>query len=72
MRGVRSNEACKGFVLPAAALVRNQANEPIVWIKSGAERFIAAAGPSPARSMRKTVSWSGAGADNRVCARALR
>jgi cobalt-zinc-cadmium efflux system membrane fusion protein len=31
----------KGIVIPAEALVRNPANEFIVWIKSGAERFIA-------------------------------
>lgn len=31
----------RGIALPAESLVRNQANEPVVWIKSGAERFIA-------------------------------
>lgn len=31
----------QGIALPAAALVRNPANETVVWIKSGAMRFIA-------------------------------
>lgn len=30
----------KGIALPAQAVVRNPNNEPIVWIKSGSERFI--------------------------------
>jgi biotin carboxyl carrier protein len=29
-----------GIVLPAAAVVRSPANEPVVWIKAGAERFV--------------------------------
>ncbi|MFZ5542159.1 MAG: efflux RND transporter periplasmic adaptor subunit [Pseudomonadota bacterium] len=33
-------ERVKGIVLPAAAVVRNPANEPVVWIKVGAERFV--------------------------------
>lgn len=35
------SQKVKGIALPAEALVRNPNNEPIVWIKSGAERFIA-------------------------------
>lgn len=31
----------KGVAIPAAALARNPSNETIVWIKSGAQRFIA-------------------------------
>lgn len=34
-------EKIKGIPLPAKALVRNQNNEPIIWLKSGSERFIA-------------------------------
>ncbi len=56
----------KGFVLPAQAVVRNSANEPIVWIKSGAERYI----PQPVqyRSLdaATVVVTQGLGADNRV------
>ncbi len=29
-----------GVVLPAAALTRSPANEPVVWLKTGAERFV--------------------------------
>jgi biotin carboxyl carrier protein len=34
------SDKIKGIALPAAAVVRSPANEPQVWIKSGAERFI--------------------------------
>ena len=33
-------ERRKGIVLPASAVVRSPSNEPIVWIKTGAERFM--------------------------------
>jgi hypothetical protein len=33
-------ERRKGIVLPAAAVVRSPANESVVWIKTGAERFM--------------------------------
>lgn len=60
------NEQIKGFVLPAQAVVRNSANEPVVWIKSGAERYI----PQPVqyRSLdaATVVVTQGLGADNRV------
>lgn len=56
----------KGFVLPAEAIARNPANEPIVWIKSGAERYI----PQPVRyqplDAQRVVVTQGLGADNRV------
>jgi cobalt-zinc-cadmium efflux system membrane fusion protein len=59
-------ERSKGFVLPAQAVVRSPANEPIVWIKSGAERFI----PQPVRfralDANTVVVTRGLGADNRV------
>lgn len=60
------NESAKGFVLPAQAVVRNSSNEPVVWIKSGAERFI----PQPVqyRSLdaQTVLVVQGLGADNRV------
>src|SRR5690606_7845437 len=37
---VQLRERTKGYVLPNESVVRNSANEPIVWIKSGAERYI--------------------------------
>lgn len=56
----------KGFVLPAQAVVRNSANESVVWIKSGAERYI----PQPIRyralDAGTVVVTTGLGADNRV------
>lgn len=63
---VALKEQTKGMVLPAEALVRNTANEPVVWIKSGAERFI----PQPVRTRpldAKTVLVTqGLAPDNRV------
>ena len=56
----------KGYVLPAQAVVRNPANEPIVWIKSGAERYI----PQPVQyrplDSSTVVVTQGLGDDNRV------
>lgn len=56
----------RGFVLPAQAITRNAANEPVVWIKSGAERYI----PQPVRyrplDAQTVVVTQGLGADNRV------
>lgn len=63
---VALNEQIKGFVLPAQAIVRNSANEPVVWIKSGAERYI----PQPVRyrpiDAATVIVIQGLGADNRV------
>ena len=59
-------ERVKGIVLPAQAVVRNASNEPIVWIKSGAERYI----PQPVQyqplDAQSVVVTAGLGADNRV------
>jgi cobalt-zinc-cadmium efflux system membrane fusion protein len=56
----------KGIVLPAQAVTRNPANEPVVWIKSGAERYI----PQPVQfkplDPQTVVVTQGLGADNRV------
>ena len=63
---VQSKERIKGVVLPAQAVVRNPSNEPIVWIKSGAERFI----PQPVQyrplDTSTVVVTQGLSADNRV------
>ncbi|MCY1215437.1 efflux transporter, RND family, MFP subunit [compost metagenome] len=60
------NERIKGFVLPAQAVVRNSSNEAIVWIKSGAERYI----PQPVQyrtlDAATVIVTQGLGADNRV------
>jgi hypothetical protein len=62
----QSKERIKGMVLPAQAVVRNPSNEPIVWIKSGAERFI----PQPVQfrplDANTVVITQGLSADNRV------
>ena len=62
----QATERIKGVVLPAQAVVRNPSNEPIVWIKAGAERFI----PQPVQfrplDANTVVVTQGLGADNRV------
>jgi hypothetical protein len=62
----QSRERIKGIVLPAQAVVRNPANEPVVWIKSGAERFV----PQPVQfrplDANTVVVTQGLAADNRV------
>lgn len=62
----RSRQRIEGIVLPAQAVVRNPSNEPIVWIKSGAERFV----PQPVQfrplDAGTVVITRGLGADNRV------
>lgn len=59
-------EKTKGYVVPAEAITRNPVNEPVVWIKSGAERYI----PQPVqyRSLdaQTVVVTQGLGAENRV------
>ena len=63
---VMLKERSKGFVLPAQAVVRNPANEPIVWIKSGAERYIPQPVQYRALDAQNVVVTQGLGADNRV------
>jgi cobalt-zinc-cadmium efflux system membrane fusion protein len=61
-----SKERVAGVVLPAQAVVRSSSNESIVWIKSGAERFI----PQPVQfrplDSSTVVVTQGLSADNRV------
>ena len=59
-------ESAKGIVLPADALVRSPANETVVWIKAGAERFVPQ--PVQARPLDATrvLVTSGLAPDNRV------
>jgi hypothetical protein len=60
------NERIKGFVLPAQAVVRNSSNEAIVWIKSGAERYIPQPVQYRALDAATVIVTQGLGADNRV------
>ena len=62
----QSKERIKGVVLPAQAVVRNPSNEPIVWIKSGAERFIAQPVQFRPLDASTVVVTQGLSADNRV------
>ena len=62
----RSRERIQGVVLPAQAVVRNPSNEPIVWIKSGAERFIAQPVQVRPLDASSVVVTQGLSADNRV------
>ncbi|MFG6469293.1 efflux RND transporter periplasmic adaptor subunit [Roseateles sp. BYS87W] len=63
---VALNERRPGIVLPAEAVVRSPVNEPVVWIKTGAERYV----PQPVQVLpldAKTVLVTrGLAADNRV------
>lgn len=63
---VKLSDKLKGILLPAQALVRNGANEPIVWIKSGAERFIAQPVEVRPLDSNTLVVLKGLAPDNRV------
>lgn len=56
----------KGILLPAQAVTRSPANEPVVWIKAGAERYL----PQPVRlqpvDAQTVLVTQGLGADKRV------
>ena len=56
----------KGIALPAEALARNPANETVVWIKSGAQRFIAQPVEARALDAGTVVVVKGLTPDNRV------
>jgi membrane fusion protein, heavy metal efflux system len=56
----------KGIALPASALVRNPANETVVWIKSGALRFIAQPVEAKALDAHTVVVTKGLSPENRV------
>jgi len=56
----------QGYVLPASALVRNAANETIVWIKSGTQRYIAQVVRAQALDATSVLIVEGLGPDNRV------
>lgn len=56
----------KGIALPAAALVRNQSNETVVWVKSGAVRFIAQPVEAKQLDAHTVVVTKGLSPENRV------
>lgn len=59
-------EKAKGIVLPAASVVRGSNNEPVVWVKVGAERFV----PQPVKirplDAQTLLVTKGLAPDNRV------
>jgi len=59
-------EQRKGIVLPASAVVRSPSNEPIVWIKTGAERFMPQPVQFQALDAVTVLVTQGLAADNRV------
>jgi cobalt-zinc-cadmium efflux system membrane fusion protein len=63
---VKLSDKVKGIALPAAAVVRNPANEAIVWIKAGAERFLAQPVQLKPLDEKTVVVVKGLAADNRV------
>jgi cobalt-zinc-cadmium efflux system membrane fusion protein len=60
------NERIKGIVLPAQAIVRNPANEPVAWIKVGAERYLPQRVTVRPLDAATVVVTQGLAADNRV------
>ncbi len=62
----RLRSSVRGVALPAEALVRNPSNQTIVWIKSGAQRFIALPVEAKALDASTVVVTRGLGGDNRV------
>lgn len=63
---VQLTDKVSGIALPAEAVVRNPSNEFIVWIKSGAERFIPQAVEFMNLDAKTIVVTKGLAADNRV------
>jgi cobalt-zinc-cadmium efflux system membrane fusion protein len=63
---VALKDTTKGIALPAEAVVRSPANEPVVWIKTGAERYL----PQPVQvrplDAKTVLVTHGLAADNRV------
>lgn len=59
-------ERIAGIVLPARAVARGPANEAVVWIKAGAERFVAQPVQFRPLDAERIVVTRGLGADNRV------
>jgi cobalt-zinc-cadmium efflux system membrane fusion protein len=59
-------ERRKGIVLPAAAVVRSPSNEAVVWIKSGAERYVPQPVQVQALDGSTVLVTQGLAPDNRV------
>jgi hypothetical protein len=64
----RLSDMVNGIALPSEALVRGPNNESVVWIKSGAQRFIAQPVEAVVLDARTIVVVKGLAAENRVVA----
>ncbi|MBC7859465.1 MAG: efflux RND transporter periplasmic adaptor subunit [Burkholderiaceae bacterium] len=62
----RLQSSVRGVALPAEALARNPANQTIVWIKSGAQRFIAQPVEAKTLNASSVLVTKGLSGDNRV------
>ncbi|MEM5427990.1 efflux RND transporter periplasmic adaptor subunit [Cupriavidus oxalaticus] len=62
----RLSDSVKGIALPGEALVRNASNLPVVWIKSGTQRFIAQPVEFRTLDARTVVVIKGLSPENRV------
>jgi cobalt-zinc-cadmium efflux system membrane fusion protein len=63
---VQLKDKVQGIVLPAQAVVRNPANEPVVWVKTGAERYLSQPVQVRALDARTVVVTQGLEAGQRV------
>lgn len=63
---VQLRERRKGIVLPAESVVKSANGEAVVWIKSGAERFIAQPVQLSPLDAKTVLVTQGLAADNRV------
>lgn len=59
-------DTVKGIALPGEAVVRNASNLPVVWVKSGAQRFIAQPVEARALDAGTVVVVKGLSPENRV------
>jgi cobalt-zinc-cadmium efflux system membrane fusion protein len=62
----RLKSETEGIVLPASAVVRNPSNEPVVWIKATAERFVPQPVQLQALDAATVLVTKGLAPDNRV------
>ncbi|PZX34490.1 multidrug efflux pump subunit AcrA (membrane-fusion protein) [Cupriavidus phytorum] len=60
------SDTIQGIALPSEALVRNASNLPVVWIKSGTQRFIAQPVEARVLDARTVVVIRGLSPENRV------
>lgn len=62
----RLSDNVRGIALPSEALVRNASNLPVVWVKSGSQRFIAQPVEFRTLDARTVVVIKGLSPENRV------